>query len=94
MVMLFRGAMRVHVLLFDNFVYCANHLGRAPRLPLGERLAQYGRVGPFAGYVCIMLAAIDWLFLQLLQWLRPVDSIDVAEDYPHQPSKAERLADS
>jgi phosphatidylinositol glycan class A protein len=57
---------------------------RTPRLPLGERLAKYGRVGPFAGYVCIMLAAIDWLFLQLLEWMRPVDSIDIAADY-HAP---------
>lgn len=49
---------------------------------LCEKLVEFTTVGRVYGCICMMLCALDWLFLQFLEWWMPASSIDVAPDFP------------
>lgn len=50
-------------------------------VPLIERLKMYYGCGVWAGKIFCMIAAIDYLFLILLEWLNPKDEIELAPDF-------------
>lgn len=47
-----------------------------------DRLLHYSSVGKVYGVICMCLAALDWLLLQLLELWLPASSIDAAIDFP------------
>ena len=53
-----------------------------PTMSLVERLVRYAAVGRIYGVICVCICALDWLFLQMLQWWRPEHDIEVAADFP------------
>ena len=52
-----------------------------PSMSLVERLVRYAAVGRIYGVICVCICALDWLFLQVLQWWRPEKDIEVAVDF-------------
>lgn len=47
-----------------------------PRPSMHTRLLEFSAVGKIYGIVCMALAALDWLFLQVLEFLVPPSDID------------------
>jgi phosphatidylinositol glycan class A protein len=50
---------------------------QSPDLTLGARLKKYHNVGVVAGKISMMIMAVDFLILLLLEWLLPTDQIDL-----------------
>jgi phosphatidylinositol glycan class A protein len=50
---------------------------QSPDLSLGARLRKYHNVGVVAGKISMMIMAVDFLILLLLDWLLPADRIDL-----------------
>jgi len=55
---------------------------KQPKLPLIERFRRYYGCGPMAGKLFVLVVALDYLLLKLLEWLRPADGIDVCLEFP------------
>ncbi|KAJ3268702.1 hypothetical protein HDV01_002355 [Terramyces sp. JEL0728] len=47
-------------------------------LPLHERLLRYNGCGVFAGKLSVMIMVVNYMFLKVLEWLIPIDTIDAA----------------
>ena len=52
-----------------------------PEVHFSGRIREYVKTGTVAGKVFILIAAVNYLFLLLLKWWVPTDSIDIARDY-------------
>ena len=72
------------------------HSGSQPesnaRLPLIERFRRYYGCGPWAGKLFVLVVALDYLLLKLLEWCRPREDIDIAIDFPFLAYGADRSA--
>ncbi|GAO50565.1 UDP-Glycosyltransferase/glycogen phosphorylase [Saitoella complicata NRRL Y-17804] len=59
-----------------------DHVSEMPTLGFVERLRRYYGCGVWAGKLFCVCVAVDYLLGVLLDWWRPVESIDVARDWP------------
>jgi phosphatidylinositol glycan class A protein len=50
-------------------------------LPLAQRLLKYNGCGVIAGKLAIMIMAVDYLLLLLLEWLFPRSGIDISPTF-------------
>jgi phosphatidylinositol glycan class A protein len=56
---------------------------RKPNLPLLDRLQKFLGCGLYFGKINCLLAALDYLLWQFLEWLQPAADIDAAIDFPY-----------
>ena len=49
---------------------------------MSQRLQQYYRCGAIFGKLCCCVAAVDAMYLAILQWLEPAHAFDLAPDAP------------
>lgn len=54
-----------------------------PNLPLLDRLQKFLGCGVYFGKINCLLAALDYLLWQFLEWLQPAADIDAAIDFPY-----------
>jgi len=52
------------------------------QLSLKQRLLKYHECGPVAGKLGCLVVAFDYLLWRFLQWLMPLDQVDIAPDFP------------
>ena len=49
-----------------------------------DRFKRIGGFGPWAGLIGIFIVALDFLIFILIRWWKPVETIDIAPDFPYE----------
>lgn len=58
-----------------------------PKLSLIERFEKYEKCGWFSGKFGVLIIAFNYMFLIFLEWILPVQDIDIAPDFDRQKFK-------
>merc|ERR1712070_91151 len=62
---------------------------RTPNVSLRDRLLRFLRVGPVAGKIFMLVAALDTLLWWFLEWLQPAERIEIARELPLFPAQSD-----